>query len=304
MAMTTSEQLASTRLHNQRRMLYVLAITVAFMFIEALTAWFTKSLALLADAGHMLTDVGAMVLGLIAFWFASKPATPGKTYGYYRSEILAGFVNALLLVCISFFIIHESWQRLKTPNEIDPIPVLIVASLGLLVNLICLKFLDTHGHDRKTKSINVKAASLEIYGDALVSIGVIISSVIILFTHWYRADAVVSICIGLLILPRTWSLLSECTNILMEGTPQHIDLEELKNSLLSVPGVIDVHDIHVWTITSGLDSMSAHVSVNQQISVDEALQAVTKILQEKFNLSHTTIQIEQAACQTEANICS
>jgi cobalt-zinc-cadmium efflux system protein len=304
MTSIVNEQLATTRKRNQKRMLYVLAITVSFMLVELIAAWLTHSLALLADAGHMLTDVGAMSLGLIAFWFASKPATPGKTYGYYRSEILAGFVNALLLVSVSFFIIHEAWQRLKVPTEISPLPVFCVALLALFVNLGCLKFLNADVEGKEKKSINMSAAALEIYVDALVSAGVVISSVIIFFTHWYAADALVSMGIGLFILPRTWILLSECINILMEGTPQHIDLGLLKESMLSVPGVTDVHDIHVWTITSGLDSMSAHVTINQQTHLDQALEGVTKVLQEKFNLSHTTIQIEQAACQTEANICS
>ena len=304
--MTTivNEQLFDMRKRNQKRMLYVLAITISFMLIELVTALLTKSLALLADAGHMLTDVGAIILGLIAFWFASKPATPGKTYGYYRSEILAGFVNALLLVGVSFLIIHEAWQRLKAPAEISPVPVFCVALLGLIVNLTCLKYFHGHCDDKEKGSVNLKAIILEIYGDALVSAGVVISSLIIFFTHWYKADALISLCIGLFILPRTWILLSECTNILMEGTPQHIDLKLLRQSILSVTGVIDVHDIHVWTITSGLDSMSAHVSINQQTNLDQALESVTKVLQEKFNLTHTTIQIEQASCQAEANICS
>src|SRR5579872_3958292 len=179
--MAMNHQLTNTRNRNQRRMLLVLIITVCFMLIEIITAWLTKSLALLADAGHMLTDVGAMVLGLIAFWFASKPATAGKTYGYYRSEILAGFVNALLLVGVSFFIIHEALQRLKTPAEILPVPVFCVALLSLIVNMGCLRLLNLDHEDNGKKSINLKAVVLEIYGDALVSIGVIISSLIIFF---------------------------------------------------------------------------------------------------------------------------
>ena len=176
MAMTLNEQLSDMRLRNQRRMLFVLAITVSFMLVEVITAWLTGSLALLADAGHLLTDVGGIILGLIAFWFAGKPVTSGKTYGYYRSEILAGFVNALLLVGVSFFIIHEAWQRLKAPSEILPIPVFCVALLGLFVNLSCLQVLHVDGEDKKERSINLRAASLEIYSDALVSAGVIISS--------------------------------------------------------------------------------------------------------------------------------
>ena len=302
MSSASDNKLASIRQGNQKRMSIVLVITISFMLIEVITALMTHSLALLADAGHMLTDVGAIMLGLIAFWFASKPPTAEKTYGYYRSEILAGFANALILVAVSIFIIHEAWRRLHTPVEISPLPVFCIATLGLFVNLGCLKMLNADSGAKH--SLNVKAAALEIFGDALVSGGVIISSAIIFFTHWYKADAVVSLLIGLFILPRTWILLSECINILMEGTPQHIDLSTLRKAILSVPGVTDVHDIHVWTITSGLDSMSAHVSINEQTNLDQALDSVTKVLQEQFNLRHTTIQIEQTGCQTESHICS
>ena len=303
MNIESSNKLADIRSQSQRRMVWVLGITLAFIVVELITALFSKSLALLADAGHMVTDVGAIILSLIAFWFASKPATPGKSYGYYRSEILAGLINALILVCISLYIMYEAWQRLKDPPAVLPVPVFCVAVIGLLVNLFCLKLLGGGKHEAH-KSINLKAAYLEIYGDALVSSGVIISSLVIFFNHWYGADAIVSLLIGLFILPRTWILLSECTNILMEGTPKHIDLQLLRSSLLTVEGVVDVHDIHVWTITSGLDAMSAHVLIDKEAKLDQVLESVTKLVQEKFNLNHTTIQIEQAACQTEANICS
>lgn len=302
--MESAKQLVEIRNCNQKRMLWVLSLTISFIVIEVVTALASKSLALLADAGHMAADVGAIILSLIAFWFANKPVTPGKSYGYYRSEILAGLINALILVCISLYIMYEAWQRLKDPLPILPMPVFCVAVCGLLVNLICLKLLRADDKNEAEKSINVKAAYLEIYGDALVSAGVIISSVIIFFTGWYSTDAIVSLFIGLFILPRTWILLSDCTNILMEGTPKHINLQLLRNSMLTVQGVVDVHDIHVWTITSGLDAMSAHVLIAKEAHLDQVLEFVTKVVQEKFNINHTTIQIEQASCQTEANICS
>ncbi len=298
--MGPTEHLASIRHRNQKRMMQVLAITISLMLLEIIAAYMSKSLALLAEAGHMLTDVGAISLGLIAFWFASKSATPEKTYGYYRSEILAGLINAMTLLAVSIFIISHAWQRLREPVVIEPLPVLCVAVVGLIVNLVCLRLLG-HGHvSEREKSLNVKAAYLEVFSDALISTGVIVSSLIIVVFHWYQIDALISLAIGLFIWPRTWTLISECTNILMEGTPNHIDLKLLRSAILEAEGVIDIHDVHVWTITSGLDAMSAHLSVNKVADPDQVLDTVTKILQEKFDLQHTTIQIEQASCQTDA----
>jgi cobalt-zinc-cadmium efflux system protein len=293
------EHLKSGRTKSKSRMLAVLAIICTFMVIEIVTAVLSHSLALMADAGHMLTDVGALLLGLTAIWFAGKPATAEKTYGYYRSEILAGFINALALVGISLFIIVEASERLKNPPEVAAVPIFCVALLGLIVNFVSLRLLS----DSKAESINTRAAYLEILGDSMVSGGVMVSSIIVYFTHWYAADPIISGLIGLIILPRTWLLLSECTNILMEGTPGHIDLSELRRAMLGVEGVIEVHDVHVWTITSGLDSMSGHVRIDPKAQAEVVLDAVTKVLKDEFELHHTTIQVEQAACESETDVC-
>jgi len=296
MTLGQNHSLVNTRIDQRKRMTLVLAITLSLMVLEIVVALFSKSLALLADAGHMLTDIGALTLGLIAIWFAGKPPTAGKTYGYYRSEILAGSINAFLLVAVSIFIISSAWQRLSDPPVIAPMPVLLVAILALIVNLVCLRLLSSKGE----ANINLKAASLEMFSDALASIGVIFSSLIIFFFRWYQADALVSLFIGFFILGRTWNLLSECTNILMEGTPPHVDLESLRSSVLKVPNVIGIHDMHVWTITSGLDAMSAHILVNKEANQDKVLDMVTEVLYDRFNLNHTTIQIEQASCEKDA----
>jgi cobalt-zinc-cadmium efflux system protein len=281
-------------------MLIVLGLTSVYMVVEVVTGLMTGSLAMLADAGHMLSDVGALLLGLLAVWFSSRPATSGKTYGYYRSEILAGFFNALMLVAISIFILYEAYHRLFNPPTVVGLPVLLVAILGLAINVCSLRLLKTSAQD----SINARAAYLEILGDSLASFGVILSSTIILLTGWYIADPIVSGLIGLWILPRTWLLLSECINILMEGTPGHVNISDLRKSLLAVPGVIDVHDIHVWTITSGLDAMSGHVTIDNRAPAEEVLTAVTKILNDEFHLHHTTIQVEQIECKGIGEICS
>jgi cobalt-zinc-cadmium efflux system protein len=292
--------LKSKRMQSRSRMLSILAITCGYMLVELITAIFSHSLALLADAGHMLTDVGALLLALIAIWFANKPATSEKTYGYYRSEILAGFINALLLVAISLAILYEAYERFKQPPVVASVPVFFVSLLGFVVNISSLSLLK----DSKDDSINIRAAYLEILGDSLVTFGVMVASVIMYFTHWYMVDPLISGLIGLLILPRTWLLLSECTNILMEGTPAHVDLTELRGAMLAVEGVTEVHDIHVWTITSGLDAMSGHVRIDERANAEPVLDSLTKVLKDQFGLHHTTIQVEQVSCGSHSDVCA
>jgi cobalt-zinc-cadmium efflux system protein len=287
------------RNESKKGMLTVLGLTAAYMLIEVVTGIMTGSLAMFADAGHMLSDVGALLLGLLAVWFSSKPATPGKTYGYYRSEILAGFFNALALVVLSLIILFEAYRRFSSPPEVHGIPVLIVAALGLVMQLVSLKMLKKSAD----AGINARAAYLEILGDSMASVGVIVSSLIIIFTKWYAADPLISGLIGLAILPRTWLLISECVNILMEGTPGRIDLSSLRKALTSVEGVLEVHDVHVWTITSGLDAMSGHILIDDRAPAEEVLTKVTKILNDDFDLHHTTIQVEQLECKGTSESC-
>jgi cobalt-zinc-cadmium efflux system protein len=265
------------------------------MIVEVVMGLSTGSLALLADAGHMLADVAAIVLALVAIWFASKPATADKTYGYYRSEILAGFCNSLALVGISIFIMGEAYQRILHPTVIQALPTLVVACLGLVVNITSLKLLSQSAEH----SINARAAYLEVLSDSLAAVGVIISSTLIMLYKWYVADAVISAIIAVAILPRTWLLLTECMNILMEGTPGHVDLSALREGMLSVDGVVDVHDIHVWTITSGLDAMSGHVTIDDRCPSDKVLGEVTALVKDGFGIHHSTIQVEMVRCQND-----
>jgi cobalt-zinc-cadmium efflux system protein len=260
------------------------------MIVEAIAGWLTHSLALLADAGHMLSDVASQALAIFAIWFATRPPTPGKSYGYYRTEILAGLINSVALVGISIWIIAEAVRRLSQPPSVDGSGMMIVAIIALAVNLISTVTL----HSVASTSVNLKAAYLELVGDLLASVGVLAAALLINFTHFYLADPAISLLIGFLILPRTWMLICECTNILMEGAPSHIDVDALKTALLSVEGVLDVHDIHVWTITSGLDAMSAHVCIGAELPSQTVLSAVTQIAQDRFGIRHTTIQIEKS----------
>ncbi|MCA9804591.1 MAG: cation transporter [Cyanobacteria bacterium HKST-UBA02] len=276
------------RQQNKSRLLTVLAITVTLMVAEIVVGLSCGSLALVADAGHMASDVGGIVLALIAIWFAQKPATKDKTYGYYRSEILAGLINSVALLGIAVFILVEAWQRFHSPPEVNSVPVLVVAVLGLGLNFVSLSIISKGSE----KSINMRAAYLEIFSDMLGLVAVVISSIIILTTGWYLADPILSALIAMMILPRTWKLLSECTHILMEGSPGHINLAELDTAIGAIEGVEDIHDLHVWTLTSDHHAMSAHVTISNKADAAEVLSRVSEMVEESFGLSHTTIQVE------------
>jgi len=278
---------------NQNRMGAVFILIVVYMVIEVIAGFATKSLALLADAGHMLTDAGAIGLALLAMGFARRPATQKNTYGFYRMEILAALINAVILLGISFYILYEAWERFKNPPAIQSIPMLIVATIGLGVNLFSMKLL----HAQAEHNLNIKAAYLEVLSDMLASIGVIAASLIMIFTHWYYADPLISAGIGLFILPRTWNLLNQSVHILLEGTPLHIKLDEVEAAIQSVDGVKAIHDLHVWTITSGIDSLSAHIAVDVNAHHHKILTALQELLQARFKISHTTIQLEEERCK-------
>ncbi len=276
---------------SKDKMQLVLGIIFVYMLIELVTGLMCRSLALIADSGHMLSDAGGIILGLLAIWFASKPATQGKTYGYYRSEILVSFINALVLVLITGVILYQSYNRFKHPEIINSLPVFFVAMLGVFVNFLALKLLGSDSNN----SLNVKAIYLELLSDLYATAGVMLSSIIGYFTHWYQIDSIVSALIAVAILYRTWVLIGECTHILMEGSPGHINIAELRKAILAIEGVVDVHDIHVWTITSGLDSMSAHVIIVDDKPSAEILDKTTEVLNNDFHLHHTTIQVEKVS---------
>lgn len=281
------------RSRDRSRLWIVLLLTLGFMSVEVVAGMYTGSLALFADAGHMFSDAAGLFLAIIAIWFASRPATLSKSYGYYRTEILVSLFNALMLMAISGLVLITAWSRFNKPAEVISGPMFWVAVLGLAVNFIALRIL----HSSSQNSLNMRGAYLEVLSDMIGSAGVLIASLVIRYTGWLWVDTLVSVCIGLLIIPRTWKLLSECVNILMEGTPGRIDLRSLKDELSAVEGVIDVHDLHVWTITSGLDSMSAHVLVDCDVSPVVVLEKIHAILEEKFQIHHSTVQTELVNCK-------
>ena len=258
------------------------------MLAEAFGGWFANSLALLADAGHMLTDVAALSLTLAAIWFASRPATSKKTFGYYRLEILAAFVNGIALVLISLWIIYEAIERLNAPPAVKGFELTLVAVGGLIINIICAWLLHGgHQHD-----LNMRGAWLHVIGDALGSVAAIVAGVLILSFGWLWADAAVSVLISLIIIFGAWHLIKESVNVLLEGTPAHINLTAVEEAMRTTENVSDVHDLHVWTITSGMDALSVHVVHAETVSQKSLLQIIRARLHDEFGIDHLTIQME------------
>lgn len=239
----------------------------------------------------MLTDVGGLALALFAIWFASRPASPSKTYGYLRTEVLAALANAVVLLLLTAYILYEAYQRFLEPPEVLSLPMLVVAVVGLVVNLISMRLLAAGSEE----SLNLKGAYFEVLADMLGSIGVIASALIIMFTGWTLADPIIGAAIGLFIVPRTWVLLNHSINILLEGAPAGLDFARLEKSLRELPSVVEVHDLHVWTITSGVEAMSGHLVVTDEVEQQSVLRAAQTVLHEQFGIDHSTIQIETAA---------
>jgi cobalt-zinc-cadmium efflux system protein len=273
---------------SRGRLAATLALTCGFLIIEVAGAVWSGSLALLADAGHMLADAAGLGLALFAIWVAGRPPTPAKTYGYYRAEILAALVNAIVLLAVAAGILLETYRRVLVPPDILGGPMLVVAAVGLAVNLVCAFLL----HGAAASSLNVRAAYLDVLGDALSSLGVVVAAAVVLFTGWTLADPLVSGAIALVIVPRTWRLLRQAVNVLLEGTPAHLDLREIEEAMRLVPGVRRVHDLHVWTLTSGREAMSAHVIVDDVRESERLLDALHAVLHSRFGIDHTTMQLE------------
>lgn len=280
---------------HKRPLQAALALTGTFLIVEVAGAFVTGSLALLADAAHMLTDVGGLVLALVAVRFAERPATPDKTWGYVRMEVLSALVNAVVLLLLTVYILSEAWRRFQNPPEVESLGMLVVAAVGLAVNLVSMKLLSAGSEE----SLNLRGAYFEVLSDMLGSLGVIVAALIVMTTGWQLADPLIGAGIGLFIVPRTWVLLKQAVHILMEGTPPEIDMKLLEARLLEIPGVVAVHDLHVWTLTSGLDAMSGHLEVADAARSRETLDAARQAMAEEFRLTHCTIQVEDEA-QREA----
>lgn len=273
---------------HRNRLVGVFGLTFAVFVIEIVGGLISNSLALLADAGHMFTDVFGIGLALAAIGIAGRPATDSRTFGFLRFEILAAAVNAVLLFGVAAFVLFEAWQRLSDPPEVSSGLMLAVAVVGLGANAISLWVLRKAQGD----SLNMRGAYLEVLGDLAGSAAVIVAALIISLTGWQQADAVASAVIGLLILPRTWGLLREAVDILLEATPKGVDLEAVRSHIVAAAGVVDVHDLHVWTITSGVNVVSAHVVLADGAEAPSVLDELCRCLSGDFDIEHSTFQLE------------
>ncbi len=270
------------------RLAWALGLTLTYMAAEVVGGILTGSLALLADAAHMLTDAAGLGLALLAIRFAAKAATPQKTYGYMRAEILSALANATFLLVVTGYILYEAYTRLVTPPSVESGPMMIVAVIGLIVNLVSMRILS----GGSSESLNVRGAYFEVLSDMLASVGVIAAALIIRYTGWTIADPIIAAGIGLFIIPRTWRLLNETIHILLEGVPADIALSEVEASLSAIDNVTAIHDLHVWTITSGMNAMSVHLRVMAPAQSPGVLQSAKDVMKAKYKIEHVTIQIE------------
>lgn len=274
--------------HDRRQLALALGLTGSYCVVEFVGGWFTNSLALLSDAGHMLSDVTAMGLSLFAAYISTLPVTSQKTFGYYRAEILAAFLNGLALWLVAGIIFREAYHRFFSPPEVHGQGMILIAGVGLLVNLLTAWML----HGAHEANINLRGVFLHVLSDALGSVGALVAGALILWTNWQWADPVTSVIIGFLILLSSFSLVRESVDILMQATPRHLDLAEVQRTLAEVAGVARVHDLHVWTLTSGLFTLTAHVVVNGAHDHHALLNALEQVIQQRFGIDHTTIQLE------------
>jgi cobalt-zinc-cadmium efflux system protein len=314
-------------LERIRKLKIVLFLSSAYFAASILGGFLTHSLALIAEGGHMLTDVGGLALSLFAINYSRRLATPQRTYGFYRMEILAALVNSLVLMLLSAYVFYEGYRRFIEPQqqEVHSFPMAIVAAIGVVVSLISMQLLgghshphtsanngtattrrgldknqrhnddintNQHEHEDEEESLNIRAARLETLGDALGAGGALIAGIIIMATEFYLADPIISIGLALFILARTWTLIKKSVHILMEGVPAHISYQEVQKAMLEVRGVTGVFELHIWTITSGMDALSAHVVVMDPSKAQTILKEITSMLEKRFKITHATIQIE------------
>ncbi len=267
----------------------VLVLTAAYMVIEVIGGVLTNSLALLSDAGHMVSDVGGLAISLVAVILACRPSTAERPYGYHRLEILAAMMNGIVLIAIDIYILFSAYQRMFNPQEVQSLEMLGVAIGGLMINMISVKILNR----ASKRSLNIRSAFIHVIADALGSVGAIIAGIIMLFTSLYIVDSLVSLLIGIMLIPSIWRLLKESSNILLESCPLDVGVHQVKNELKHVIGVKDAHDLHIWSISSGIFSLSVHLVIENLNQGTAILRNTKDMLNEKFGIEHTTIQIEE-----------
>ena len=293
MVLNDHDNISSTIVSKEKNaLIVVLCLTVGFMLIEGAAGFLTGSLALLSDAAHMLIDVVSITLALFALWFSLKPPTSQKTFGFYRAEILAAFLNSLLLFGISLGIIVEAYDRLRIPTEVKSLEMTVVAFFGLGVNLLSAYLLSRI----KSISLNIRGAIYHVISDALGSFGALVAGLVMLKTKWYDADPIISILISILILRGAWKIFTESVHVLLEGTPKGIDLESLELAIGSHKGVLGVHDLHAWTLTQGFEALSAHLVIEDINLSEKIIEEIKRHLHDEFAIHHVTLQIETTKC--------
>ncbi len=273
---------------NRKRLTITLMLVVLYMGAEVVGGLLSNSLALLADAGHMFSDAAALGLALFALWFSRRPATTTHTFGYYRTEILAALVNAATLVAISIYIVVEAVRRMRAPPEVEGGLMMAVAAGGLVVNIVGLMVL----HGGRDDNLNIRGAWLHVLTDMLGSVQALVAGGLILWLGWDWADPVASLLIGLLVVYSAWSLMRESVGVLMQRAPGHVDVDELRSAILELDGVRGVCDLHVWTVTSGMESMSGHVIVAPGSGGTAMLTQVRDLIHDRFGIGHVTVQLE------------
>ncbi len=281
---------------NVKKLTFALALTTTFLIVEVIAGFITQSLALLSDAAHMFTDAAALAIALVAIKIGKLPADDKRTFGYQRFEILAALFNASMLFMVAMYILYEAYQRFSQPPEIQSMGMMIVAVIGLIINLISMKILFSSSQE----SLNVKGAYLEVLSDAVGSIGVIIGAVLIYFTGWMWVDTVIAVLIGFWVLPRTWILLKQSINILLEGVPEEIDIEKLRNDLLALKGVESIHQLKVWAITSKNVHLTVHLfapNADRNVLYQNAME----MLSHEHGITEMTLQIEDDECMAHAH---
>jgi cobalt-zinc-cadmium efflux system protein len=287
------------RATDRRLLAIAFAVTAVLLVAEVVGGIFTHSLALVADGGHMASDLGALALSLIAVMLATRPASGGRTYGLARAEILAAFVNSLALVAIAAFVFWEAAQRFDSPEEVTAVPMLGIAAAGLAGNVFAVRLLSQARHH----SLNVRAAFLHVVGDAVSSVGVIVAGVLIIITGENRIDPAASIVIGVLILASSFRIIWETAQVLLEATPTGIRTSEVQQEMLGVSGVQNVHDLHIWTVTSGFISLSAHVETDRLRDAHDILLDLRRLLSRNFSIDHATLQLESLTLHDELEAC-
>jgi cobalt-zinc-cadmium efflux system protein len=277
---------------DQRRLLIVLGVTSAYFATELVGGYLTGSLALLSDAVHMLTDIAALCLGMLTLWISTRPASSAKTYGYLRAEILGALLNGLFLWVLVVFIWIEAFGRLRNPRPVSGLAVMTIAIVGICVNTFSAWMTSTDAPGGPRRGMAMRAVFVHVISDLVGSVGVLASGALTYFTGWMQADPAVSILIGVLVLYGSWGLVREGVDILMESVPRHIDLDEMRTDLLAVSGTEEVHDLHVWCLTTRQIALSAHAVVAADADRDRVLAEMCHLLQSKFDIHHLTLQLE------------